>query len=71
MLDSVKGSGAASALVDEYEKQLLHKGIKDYTLFVYVNNARARRFYEKKGFLLARYNDIEAKYYKVLVKSDE
>lgn len=48
--DNLKGSGAAKELVIKFEELLAECKVKNYTLAVYKNNARAISFYKKIGF---------------------
>lgn len=48
--DNMKGSGAAKELVCKFEDLLKARNVKNYTLAVYKDNARAIGFYNKMGF---------------------
>ncbi|NYT42573.1 GNAT family N-acetyltransferase [Sphingomonas sp. R-74633] len=48
--DRAKGSGAAQALIDWALDQGRARGAEEMWLSVYVDNHRAKRFYEKNGF---------------------
>ena len=52
VLPELRGSGAASMLIDRYMDAIAEKGRKLCVLGVLNNNARAIRFYEKKNFVL-------------------
>ena len=67
VLPEKRGCGVASQLVDEYEKRLLLQGRHRCVLSVLANNARAIRFYEKKGFtLIQKIGDASLVYAKAL-----
>ena len=48
--DNLKGTGASKELVAKFEELLVERKVKNYTLAVYKNNARAIGFYKKMGF---------------------
>lgn len=48
--ERAKGSGAAQALIDWALDQGRARGAEEMWLSVYIDNHRARRFYEKNGF---------------------
>lgn len=58
--DSARGSGVAAALLDEAERQVRAAGHRAAWLAVVAGNARARRFYEKRGWWDAGAFDYEA-----------
>ena len=45
------GRGVGTALMAEAEKELTRSGMREGTLWVYEANERARRFYEKRGWV--------------------
>lgn len=49
--DHAKGSGLAQALMDWALAEARARGFEDIVLTVYIDNHRARRFYEKAGFV--------------------
>jgi ribosomal protein S18 acetylase RimI-like enzyme len=51
LTDRAKGSGAAQALVDWAAGRARAVGAREMWLSVYVDNHRARRFYERNGFV--------------------
>jgi diamine N-acetyltransferase len=50
MDERAKGSGAAQALLDWAGDEARARGAKELWLSVYVDNHRAKRFYERNGF---------------------
>lgn len=48
--DNLKGTGASNELVSKFEELLIGRKVKNYTLAVYKDNARAIGFYKKMGF---------------------
>jgi len=50
VLEDWKGSGVGAALMDWTMAEARRRGATHLTLSVYVDNHRARRFYEKRGF---------------------
>ena len=50
VLEPWKGEGVAPALMDWATAEAKTRGATHLTLSVYVDNHRARRFYEKRGF---------------------
>jgi diamine N-acetyltransferase len=50
LTERAKGSGAAQALIDWAIAQGRARGSEELWLSVYVDNHRAKRFYEKNGF---------------------
>lgn len=50
VLDAWHGSGLAPALMDWALRTATHQGAKHIQLSVYIDNYRARRFYERFGF---------------------
>jgi GNAT superfamily N-acetyltransferase len=57
---SARGSGVAAALLDEAERQVRAGGHTTAWLAVVAGNARARRFYEKRGWWDVGAFDYEA-----------
>jgi diamine N-acetyltransferase len=51
LLDRAKGTGAADALLRWAINTARDRGAAELWLSVYVDNHRARRFYEKRGFV--------------------
>lgn len=49
--DRAKGSGAAQALIDWAAGRARAIGAEELWLSVYVDNHRAKRFYERNGFV--------------------
>ena len=49
VLEGYLGRGVSAALLQQFEAQLVQRGISQYTLSVNLENARARAFYEKSG----------------------
>lgn len=50
LLEETWGKGLSSKLMDETIEILKRKGCKKISLWVYEENSRARKFYEKHGF---------------------
>ena len=51
LLEETWGKGLSSKLMDETVEILKGKGCKQISLWVYEENMRARKFYEKRGFI--------------------
>jgi len=51
---SARGSGAAAALIAEFERRSSARGMRGMRLSVYPGNVAARRFYEKAGWTADR-----------------
>lgn len=49
-----RGSGVAITLIDDAEARLAARGVRTAFLICTVGNARAARFYEKRGWRLAK-----------------
>lgn len=66
VIDQCKGKGVSLKLVELFEKKLKEKSLLDYSLFVYNDNIRAQKFYEKNGLICVKKTEKESKYYKKL-----
>ncbi len=69
VLERFYGKGIGYKLMNEAEKELQNDGFKEFNLEVYINNARARAFYERQGYTAIGNVDfpMESNTYKNLV----
>lgn len=66
VLPSYRGSGASYLMVEKFEEGLKELNINTYYLSVFLDNERARAFYEKCGFEFFNENAVEVKYKKTI-----
>ncbi|MBR2404956.1 MAG: GNAT family N-acetyltransferase [Clostridia bacterium] len=66
VMEEFRGTNVAGTLVDKFESELKDRNIETYTLSVYTTNARARAFYEKKGFSVLNENKDSTNYIKTI-----
>ena len=54
VMESFRGKGVSSTLIVEFEKLLHSRKVNSYSLSVFEDNDRARKFYEKSNFILGK-----------------